>query len=53
MFQTVAMIIIPVNTFQFVVRENKNKMDSMKKSLSKLSSPNATQEIVNKIYEII
>jgi hypothetical protein len=28
-------------------------MDSMKKSLSKLSSPNATQKIVNKIYEII
>ena len=37
----------------FDLFENKNKMDSMKKSLSKLSSPNATQKIVNKIYEII
>lgn len=37
----------------FDLFENKSKMDSMKKSLSKLSSPNATQKIVNKIYEII
>lgn len=37
----------------FHLFENKSKMDSMKKSLSKLSSPNATQKIVNKIYEII
>ena len=37
----------------FVLFESKSKMDSMKKSLSKLSSPNATQKIVNKIYEII
>jgi UDP-N-acetylglucosamine--N-acetylmuramyl-(pentapeptide) pyrophosphoryl-undecaprenol N-acetylglucosamine transferase len=37
----------------FDLFENKCKMDSMKKSLSKLSSPNATQKIVNKIYEII
>ena len=36
----------------FDLFENKSKMDSMKKSLSKLSSPNATQKIVNKIYEI-
>ena len=27
MFQTVAMIIIPVNTFQFIVWGNKHKMD--------------------------
>ena len=37
----------------FDLFENKSKTDSMKKSLSKLSSPNATQKIVNKIYEII
>ena len=37
----------------FDLFENKSKMDSMKKSLSKLSSPNATQKIINKIYEII
>ena len=37
----------------FDLFENKSKMDSMKKSLSKLSSPNATQKIVNKIYEMI
>ena len=37
----------------FDLFENKSKMDIMKKSLSKLSSPNATQKIVNKIYEII
>lgn len=37
----------------FDLFENKSKMGSMKKSLSKLSSPNATQKIVNKIYEII
>lgn len=37
----------------FDLFENKSYMDSMKKSLSKLSSPNATQKIVNKIYEII
>jgi len=37
----------------FDLFESKSKMDSMKKSLSKLSSPNATQKIVNKIYEII
>ena len=37
----------------FDLFENKSKMDNMKKSLSKLSSPNATQKIVNKIYEII
>ena len=36
----------------FDLFENKSKMDSMKKSLSKLSSPNATQKIVHTIYEI-
>ena len=37
----------------FDLFENKSKMESMTKSLSKLSSPNATQKIVNKIYEVI
>ena len=37
----------------FDLFENQSKMNSMKKSLSKLASPNASQKIVNKIYEII
>ena len=37
----------------FDLFENQSKMNSMKKSLSKLASPDASQKIVNKIYEII
>ena len=37
----------------FDLFENQSKMNNMKKSLSKLASPDASQKIVNKIYEII
>ena len=39
--------------FVFDLFENKNKMDTMKDSVRKLASPDATKKIVNKIYDII